>query len=273
MALVISSEFVLAPAVAEPPLSYPRILYDDVWFGSTITATTEDTDAAAANVADGLTWDYWRPTELPASVTATLSVADTVNYALIAAHDFGTNEVAVDLEYYDGSWHTITSFLPGTDRVLAVFFDDVIGTAFRLSLSGENSPEQIPSVGIVMMGQALVMERGLILDHRPITYARRTVVRPQISDGGKLLGRSIQRHGVATKLDFQHLTAAWIRNNFEPFILHARTRPFGWVWQPEAYPAEVALLWTPSGSEDIHPEYKGLPTRMNVSFNVEGIVE
>jgi hypothetical protein len=273
MTVFVSSSVVTSPTAVQPPLSFPRILYDDVWDDATITASTEDTDAEAANVADGLTWDYWRPTALPATLTATLDDPAQVDYALFAAHDFGTMEVTLTLEYYDGSWHSIAEIMPGTDRVFALLFSTVTGTAFRLTVSGDDSPEQIPSLGVLMMGQSLVMERGQILKNNPITYSRRTIVRPQVSEGGKLLGRSIRRQGVGTDLEFQYLTATWVRTYFEPFILHARTKPWGWIWQPEAYPTEVALLWTPSGKEDIQPKYNGLQTRMDVKFSVEGIIE
>lgn len=274
MAVVISSDLVLSEAEAEIPLSYPRILYDDVWRTGTVTASSEDTDAPAANVADGLTWDFWMPSDLPSTIEVQLTEAAVVDYALLQ-HTLGSSECTVSGEYHDGSgWQPLfDEYSPGTDRVLAFLFEPVTASRFRLSLDGENSPQQMPSISIAMMGTALAMQRSVPLDHGPITMQRRTMAMPQTSEGGKLLGRSIRRQGVVGRIEFQYLQAAWFRTYFEPFIEAARVYPFGWVWKPIDYPSEVALLWTPGGKEDIRPVMAGLQDRMNVAFDVEGVIE
>ena len=272
MAVVISSELVLNEAEAAIPLSYPRILYDDVWRAGTVTASTEAAGFEAANVADGLTWDYWRPTALPATIEVECAAAADVDYALLAAHTLGSGECTVQGQYHDGSdWVDLfEAYAPGTDRVLAFLFTQATASRFRFVIDGG---ETMPSIGIAMMGKALAMQRGVTLNHRPVTLSRRTVARPQISEGGQLLGRSIAREGVQTEIEFTNLEAGWLRAYFEPFIESARVHPFGWVWHPIGYPAEVALLWTPSGHEDIRPEHSGLPDRMDVAFEVEGIIQ
>lgn len=273
MSIVVSTDFVLggAPSV---PLSYPRILYDDIWSAGTITASSEGSNTEATNVADGMTWDFWRPTSLPATISIQTVSGVEVDYALIAAHDLGTNEVSIKVQYFNGStWADLTAeYLPGDDKVFAFLFDQVTASQFRLSLNGDNSPEQLPSIGVVMMGKALAMQRGIPLNHIPVSMAGKTTIKPQISEGGRLLGRSIRREGVKTKIEFQYLTADWVRVNFLPFIEHARTRPFGWIWSPSDFSADVGLLWTPSGKEDIRPVYAGVQNRMHVSFEVEGII-
>lgn len=275
MAVVISSEFVLNEAEAAIPLSHPRILYDDIWRTGTISASTEEEGFEAVNVADSLTWDYWRPTALPATLDVQLSAAADVDYALIASHTLGSTGSTVSAQYHDGAdWvELFPEYSPGVDKVLAFLFDSVTASRFRFTLDGANSPQDAPSIGIVMMGVALAMQRGVTLNHHPITMQRRTVARPQLSEGGQLLGRSIVRQGVMGNIAFQQLEADWLRAKFDPFVESARVYPFGWVWHPVTYPAEVALLWTPAGKEDIHPEHAGLPDRMNVAFDVDGIVE
>lgn len=271
MAVVISSELVLN-STDTIPLTHPRILYQDIFRDGTITASTESTAAPAENVADGLTWDFWRPTALPATLEVETSAGVDVDYAFLAAHSLGTTEVTVKGEYHDGAdWVTLfDEFAPGTDRVVAFLFEEITASRFRFYFTGSGD---MPSVGIAMMGKALAMERGVTLNHGPITLQRVTKVRPQTSEGGQTLGRSVQRQGVRASIDFENLQASWLRTYFEPFIESARVYPFGWVWSPVSYPAEVALCWTPAGKEDIRPEHSGLPDRMNVSFDVEGIIE
>lgn len=268
MSIIISPGVVLGSAPSVPPLSLPRLLYDDVFVGGTITATTEDTDAEALNVADGLTWDYWRPTALPARIEVQLTEVRDVDYMMVAAHDLGTSEVSVRPQYHDGSsWvDAAAEYMPGSDDVMAVLFERVASTRFAVYLKGN----AMPSLGVVMMGQALVVQRGQTLNHRPARWSGQTEVRPLVSEGGLYLGRSIRREGVSLNVRFQHLEADWVRSYLDPFIDHARTRPFGWLWQPQDYPAEAALLWTEDG--DIQPEHAGLPNRVNVAFKARGVV-
>lgn len=274
MAVVISGEMVLNEADAEIPLTYPRILYDDIVRTATLTPSTEDVDAPAANVADGLTWDFWTPTAMPATLEIETDAAVDVDYVLLV-HNLGSNEATVLGEYHNGStWvELFDEHAPGNDRVLAFLFEEVTASRFRLTFSGISSPAQLPSIKIAMMGKALTMMYGVTLNHAPITLSRSTVVRPQLSEGGQLLGRSIRREGVETTLEFAQLEAGWLRQYFEPFIESARVYPFGWVWHPVSYPAEVAFVWTPAGKSDIRPAHDGLQDRLSVSFEVEGVIE
>jgi hypothetical protein len=272
MAVVISSDLVLNPAEAAIPLTYPRILYQDIFRDGTITASTEEDDAPGENVADGLTWDFWRPTALPATLEVQTDAAADVDYAWLGPHTLGTCECTVKGEYWDGDeWIVLfAEYAPGTDRVVAFLFEQVTASRFRFVISGSGD---VPSIAIAMMGKALAMQRSVTLDHKPITMQRKTVARPSVSEGGQTLGRSIQRMGIAGQIAFEHLEASWLRTHFEPFIESARVYPFGWVWSPASYPTEVAFCWTPSGKEDIRPEHSGLQDRMDVAFDVEGVIE
>lgn len=282
MAVVISSELVLNEAEADIPLTYPRILYHDIFGGAgtqtgeggTITASSEDDDFPAENVADYLTWDFWKPTSLPATLEVQLDEGVEVDYGLLV-HNLGTAGCSVQLAYHDGSgWVDLTDeYSPGTDRVLAFLFEAVTASRFRFTFSTDTFPPVMPSIAIAMMGKALAMQRGVTLNHAPITLSRKTIARPQISEGGRLLGRSIRREGAFTEIEFAQLEAAWLRQYFEPFIESARVYPFGWVWHPVSYPAEVAYVWTPSGKEDIRPEHSGLQDHLSVAFEVEGVIE
>lgn len=271
MAVVISGELALSETPATPALAYPRILYDDIWRAGTITASSEEDGFAAVNIADGFTWDFWRPESLPATIEVGLPNAVDVDYAFIASHTLSSSGCAIVGEYYNGSsWvEMFPEYSPADDKVLAFLFDEVFSNRFRFSIDGSD----IPSIAIGMMGKVLRMQRGVTLNHQPITLSRKTVVRPNVSEGGHTLGRTIRRKGVATQIVFEHLEADWVREFFDPFIESARVYPFGWVWHPVTYPQEAALLWTPAGKEDIRPAHDGLQNRMSVEFDVEGIVE
>lgn len=265
MGLVIESGY-----TSSVPLDHPRILWNDVARRrSAVVASTEVAGFEGANAFDYLTFDYWKPSTLPATLELQLSVAEEVDSALIAAHSLGSDECQAKLQYHNGAdWVDLTSEIsPADDNVAAFLFPSVTASRFRLSVDSDASPAGQPVVGVLMIGQALALQRRIYRGHTPITMGRRTTVRPQLSEGGQWLGRSIRREGVATDIALTNLTAEWVRANLDPFIEAARTYPFGWFWRPDGYPAEVALVWT---SGDIVPTNSGPRDLMSVSFAVEG---
>lgn len=278
MSIVISDNVVLGTA-GVLPLSHPRIMWDSILRRGTLTASSELADFEAINAIDDLTFDFWRPSAMPATLEIELSEAEEIDYAFLAAHTIGTDGASVKVQQFvaegegegegeGGEWIDLTiEFAPGSDRVIAFLFDPVIGARFRFLFDGPVAPY----IGVAMLGKALAVERRIYQGHTPITFGRRTVMRPQRSEGGALLGRSIVREGVATKIAFSNLTAAWIRETFSPFIDHARTiGTFGWAWRPDEFPAEVAFVWV---SDDIQPTNAGPRDLMAVAFDVEGLIE
>lgn len=268
MGLYISSDFVLGEG--ELALDHPRILWDDIsrHAGTTIVSSSEQVGFELENAFDYLTWDFWRPSSIPATITITTAVAEDVDYALIAAHNLGTTDKTVTLEYYNGSaWVAIDDANPANDRVIVFLFDNVFSNQFRLTVSGDAT---VPSIGVFMIGKALAVQRKLYKGHTPITLSKRTVKQPNRSEGGHWLGTSIRREGAATTIAFGNLKSDWIRQKFEPFIEAARSYPFGWVWRPDEFPAEVAYVFAP---DDIRVINSGPRDFMSTSFAVEGILD
>lgn len=270
-AIVVSSEVVLGEPGVGPdailPLSHPRILYDDINRRGTISGSTQQTGFEAENAADYLTWDFWRPSTLPAELTVTTEEAEPFDYALIAAHTLGTNRNNVTLQYHNGSsWTTISALSPGTDRVIVFLFTELFSNRARIQITEGT----VPSIGVFMVGKALAVQRKLYKGHTPITLSKRTVKQPNRSEGGHWLGTSIRREGAATSIAFANLKSDWIRQKFEPFIEAARSYPFGWVWRPDEFPAEVAYVFAP---DDIRVVNSGPRDFMSTSFAVEGILD
>lgn len=268
--LLVEGTYVLAE-----PLSHPRILFDDVWRrdGAVYTASTELDGFEAANAADGLTWDFWRPTAMPANVEVQLLASEPVDSAMLAGHNLGTNDCSAKPQYWNGSsWVDLAAAQsPTTDHILAWLFGSVTASRFRFLFENANSPALTPSIGVAMMGTALALPHGPTLDDAPITLQTRTVVRPNISEGGQFLGRSIRREGIASTIKFEHFETTFIRSTMLDFFEAARTAPFGWMSNPDESPEDVALLWTPAGSE-ITPVHSGYPHLMNIEMAVEGIL-
>jgi hypothetical protein len=270
MAVVITSNIITGAVQLAVPLRNPRLMYESHYRTGTVTASGEASAEFTADNAtlDPATWNFWRADAMPASLEVELAQAAPADYLLLAAHTLGTEQATVVLEHWDGGlWTEIHQVLPGNDRVLVVLFDEVTDTKFRVRLTGAT----VPSIGVVQLGKALAMPVGVTRDHGPITLQRRTRHETSVSGTGQFLGRSVLREGVATNITFGPLAASFVRDEFQAFVDHARADgPFGWAWNADEWPAEVAYVWA---GADVTPAHAGLPGDLNVAFDVEGLLD
>ena len=82
------------------------------------------------------------------------------------------------------------------------------------------------------------------------------------------MGRSIIRRNHESSVSFDMMTGPWVRSTFQPFVRHARTKPYFFAWNPTTYPDEVNYVWT---DEDIGVEYTGDRNRMSASWKMRGL--
>lgn len=279
MAIVLSGALALGTAAAEISLKSPRIGYENRLrdTGVVVTTSTADTDAEGESVLNGLTWDFWQPTAVPGVIAFTFPEAITADYCGIAGHTLTETGNDVELQYWDGlspgSWVSLGSVIPGSEtgnKTIMFLFDSVSSAIWRLIVDG-GTTTTMPVLGAVSIGTSLVLERKIYGGHTPITLAKNTVIRPQISEGGQFLGRSIIREGASTTIALNNLSAPWVRSDFFPFMESARTYPFFFSWRATAaYADEVAYCWT---KQDIRVTNNGQANLMDTSFSVDAIVE
>ena len=280
MALVISGALALGTPAAVASLKFPRFGYENRCREAicTVSSSTEETDAEDISVINGLTWDFWQPTAVTGIIAVTFSEAITADYCGIAGHTLTETGNDVELQYWDAdaspaAFVSLGSVLPGSEtgnKTIMFLFDSVTTTIFRLIVNGGTTPT-MPVLGAVSIGAVLVSERKIYGGHSPITLSKTSTMRPQVSEGGKFLGRSIIREGASTNITLNNLTAPWVRSDFYPFMESARTYPFFFAWRPiSPYDDEVGYVWTDS---DIVPKNSGKANLMDVSFSVQGYVE
>lgn len=294
---------VISPSIVENELVYPlknaRIGYDTIVRGGVITASSEATGFPADAIARETTWERWKPAALPATLDITSATVTDVDYAGIAAHTLGSNGCTVAVQYaysldendpayfqaineqeqasltldfaaqeYDvieGPYATIETLVPADDSAIMALFPEAPAKYWRLNVSGVTAP----TIGVVYLGKALAMPRSIYGGHSPITLSRQTTIRPNQSEKGQWLGRSIVRQGVAASYKWEHLTADWYRAEFDPFVQDARKYPFFIAWKPSTFPKEVAYGWV---NEDIRPSNSGKRDFMDVAISVSGFV-
>lgn len=279
MALVITGALALATPAAATSLKFPRIGYENRLRDDnvTVTTTTAQTDAEGASVLNGLTYDFWQPTTVPATITFSFGEAIDADYCGVAGHTLTETGNQIELEYLDNSspqaWVSLGSVIPGNEtgnKTIMFLFDEVSSDGFRLTVSG-GTGTVFPVLAAVSVGLVLKTERGIYGGHTPITLSKVSTMRPQISEGGQFLGRSIIREGAATTIALKNLTAAWVRSDFQTFIESARTFPFFFAWRPTVtFEDEVAYCWT---NKDIRVTNNGQANLMDTSFSVTGLVE
>ena len=265
MSVVISSSLVVsdtAPLVQ--PLNHARIGYDKaVW--TSLTASDSTAGFPASAIDNELTYSAWKPLSLPATITGVMSTAKDIDYVGIAAHTLGTDATQLLIEYYDGaSWIELKDMIPANNSPIMILFGLVSAEQVRITLSGT----VLSTIGVLYVGKVLDMQRGIYAGHTPITLNRVSVMRPNASERGQWLGRSLIRSGSSGSWSWSNLKAAWYRSYFDPFVEHARTKPFFIAWRPETYPDEIAYCWT---SKDISPSNNGKKDFMDVSFSAEGL--
>lgn len=264
-------------------LSLPRIGYDDRWRDATVTSSTDSDDYPADATQRPDTFEVWKPTVLSAWVQADLGASYAANYCAIAAHTIGTTGSRVTLQYSSNgsSWSNAASAAtPSDDSAILLLFPQQTARYWRLLVDTAGSPSarlgspdsdynyaNMPSVGVVYLGSILAMERSIYGGHSPITLSRDTELYQGLSMSGHFLGQSYRRRGFTGAAAFRNLTAAFVRNSFDPFVQAARRYPYFFAWRAGTWDDEVAYVWTPG---DIRPSNMGISSLMQVQWEMRG---
>lgn len=247
------------PVTSGFPLNYARIGYDNALINGSATAISDN--AGAANMLTPSTYDKWRPT---VDTLATLiGTSQQCNYVGIAAHNLGTDGVTLSVQVSNGAGSVeVYNQLVVDNKALFIRF--TAGTYDRVTLvvSGSTATE----IGVVFLGLELEMMRPIFAGHNPSVLSATDVMTPQVSDGGQFLGKQIVRQGYGTSADFKHLTDEWYRSTFQPFVEHAKTRPYFWAWNLLESPGDIVYGWT---NGNIKPSYMGIRNWLEVSFDIE----
>lgn len=261
MPVILNHDLLDRAATIEPSLKNARIGYKRI--SGTAVASTSSPGYPAASANNSLTYSYWRPVSLPATWSLTNIVAQKADYIGIASHTLGGRTVTAEA-FVNGEWDTLGTVEATNNAPIMFLFPETASTEFRISITGVGNP----IIGVVFIGMALAMQRGIYQGHSPLSLSRKTTVRPNMSENGQWLGRTIIRGGSATTYEWKNLSGDWYLNNFDPFVESARSEPFFIAWRPIDKPFDCGYVWT---SNDISPTNSGPRDLMSVSISVEGL--
>lgn len=249
------------------PLNHARIGYQNFVPGATLTPSTEGVGFEADSIQNQLTYEYWRPTAMPADVVIDMGSAQTFNYVGMAAHTLGSDSVSVAASYSADNI-TYTSIdataAPSNDGAIMLLFTPISARYIKLAFTGAS----VFSLGVVYVGATLDMYRPFYAGHTPDSMGRRTVVKPTKSVGGQWLGRSIIRQGFTNSYAWKNIPVDWYRTNVDPFAVSAQKYPFFIAWNIAEEPEDALYAWV---SKDIMPSLSGTRDLVEFGFDVEGL--
>lgn len=274
--VIIPRAFVLSQAETARPLTHARILYKNWLHGlaaSSAEASSEHPDFPADQPLRPETSKGWKGTALPATWKGDLGTSRSFNGVGIAGHTIGSSlcSVTVETSTNNVDWTTFASAIaPGDDAPLMFLDDEVTARWLRLSLAAGSPSSTIPKIGPVYAGPALAMERAMYAGLTPPSLARQTTLKASRTRGGQFLGQAVRKYGVSGDLPWQRLSSTFYRDEFDPFVKHARRLPFFVAWRPASFPREVIYAWLPEGA-NIVPQNTGPRDLMSVTVPFVGI--
>jgi hypothetical protein len=245
------------------PLSHSRIGIDNIARTGTVTASSAANGFPASAAKNPLTYEFWRPASMPAWWRVDALAPVKCNYVGIAAHTLSGRNVQIQYSTDNSTWIDIDSVTPLENSPLMFLFQEIEARYWRVLVTGT-----APSIGVIYIGKVLEMQRPCFAGLSPINFSRNTVIRPNRSEGGQWLGRSVIREGSSMAVSYKHLEYNWYEENFDPFVEDARSYPFFFAWRPDNYPETVGYVWT---ADDIAPTTMGIRNLLEVGFEMQGL--
>lgn len=210
----------------------PHICTSNAVRSATVVASTTETGRDVTTVKSPATYNGWRPSALPATVTATIT-AQSINYiALFGVFTGVTVTVAYSLngtDFTDYGTQVMTS-----DGALIVLGDTVASvTHIRASFSVGT-----PTVYNMSAGLSFVPENGMISGFKPGALNFEHEYTNTESENGQILGRSVTKTGMTERIDIDVVTRSWINANWLMLRDLLKSEGVYFIWHPEIYPAE-----------------------------------
>ncbi|AWB48885.1 hypothetical protein HYN69_10560 [Gemmobacter aquarius] len=231
----------------------PAVLWSNALGRGTLVASTAAADGAAANALGPQTYDFWTPTAMPATLTATLPAAELVDCFAIAAHNLGTKAATVTLAYsvdLVAAYIDVATLTPTDDDAQMLVFPAVSARRLRLTVAGAS----IPSIGIASIGKRLVFPGGIQPGYVPFDRARRVQLLGGSTLGGHFLGNRVTRRGADMSVKFTVLPRTWADADLVPFNAHYDAGgAFFFAGSPSFLPQDCAYAWRSVDAGEMRP--------------------
>jgi hypothetical protein len=263
----------ILPVSASTPRA-PRVLWQSLLrTATTLTASAQSAGFEVVNLLDGLAYTAWKQTgNTTATITLTLPASALANALGVHLHDLHQSggKIRVEAKDLSGTWVIVCpDYHPPTGAPFLLTFADTLSDAWRLVIT---CPSGSATLGTAYLGQALRLERGCWDGSTPPWMAPEIQAITTRSENGTPLGRSVKRLGVKFAMDFDHLTAPFVRSQWMPFIASVESMPFFVQWNPTEYPDEIAFAWVEDPAKDIRPPKWTGPDHLSCGLTCKGLV-
>lgn len=276
--IIISDDLVLSSTGDEETNSNsPLIGWDNLVTIDNITASSEDVDYPAVNLANPITSPIarWQATTTAMqTITFAINSIEDVDYVGIARHNLGTNQNSVIIEgSTDGGtasgWFELVQEVLLPNDAPAIFrFTPQSLTHVRIVIGAGASGSDPAEIAVAYVGKLLPLQRRIYVGHTPINYGRSSKVVSGKSEAGDFLGRVIISEQTETSVELKNLTPSWYRSKLDPFIQASKDTPFFFAWRPGDYPNEVGFAWM---TNDPQPKNQLPNGMMNIDLQMTGI--
>lgn len=205
---------------------------------------TETSGFEKENLYDYLDFSAFRPqVSATTNLDFTLSEAIPIDRWGIFAKKITSNGSCTVRLYYESSPSTYTLLDTVTDANGSLEVNSFTNTAttvgrnIRIQFEMGAGPYEFRQI---MVGPVFQLERGQYAGVNPPTLKQGVVQTNSISVNGALIGSTVKREKVTTRIEQEFLTESWARGAWEPFAGHCtKGRGFFYQWNPAQYPSEV----------------------------------
>jgi hypothetical protein len=254
----------------------PLIGYENLTTFSNVTATSEDANYPATNLANPATNLIWKAEDVSPIgdiyLTVVIDRVDPVDYVAIAKHNLGTSFVPVSIEGQatsGGAWVELVPDVLLVDDGPALFqFAAQSLYAVRVRLQ-QSSTAAVPQIAVLYTGKLLVLQRRIYVGHTPITQGRSSRVVNAKSESGQFLGRIVLSEYSSSGFTLQNLDKTWLRNCLLPFIRASKDTPFFFAWRPSDFPYEIGYCWMTIDPRPANQLSNGM---MTCAFEFMGVI-
>lgn len=247
-------------------LKFTHIGYDNIIPDSAIIGSSSQAGFDVTALQNPFTYEFWKPVSLPATVTIDAQAAFTADYVGLGSVELKDCNVTLESSTDGIVYVEVVSADILNDNDIMLLFASTEARYWRFTITVLSGSPTV-SLSVLNVGESMPMQRIIYGGHTPANLSRNTEFRPNMSDGGQWLGRTIIRQGNSENFSFNNLTSLWVRNTFDPFIEFARVNPFFALWRPAAFGDEAVFGWV---NNDIVPVNTGVKDFMSVEFTVEG---
>lgn len=220
-------------------IAYRNLLAEAV----SVTASSATGTGPARNAWDGISTSHWETTDDGEhTLTAVFAEPVSADYFACFRHNLGSADGDIVLQVSDDEGATwddcFTPLMPADADCTLKLFTQATSTHWRVLANTIDAPLML---AVVAFGPYLRAYRGQPVGFTPPRHARDTEVIATEPEGGAMTGRSVIPRGARTEIVMMYVPPAWVRQYWEPFVLHAERMPFFYSWHHSLYPEDCVF--------------------------------